>query len=223
MDPSAHRSRAAPPNMDPDPQAGVQVGMRVVRGVDWKWGQQDGGEGGVGTVVELGRHGSPSTPDRTVVVQWDQGTRTNYRAGYQGAHDLLLYDNAQIGARQGQAGRAGPGGGNAPLTPPHPQASGTPTSSVTAARSTGCGGCAGSAACAWTTTSARSATCTTSMSSPTPSTATRPLTRARESRAAPAPVRRVPRPCRWGLGLRGGCCLLTTPRETEQVSPEPWP
>ncbi|XP_047302692.1 E3 ubiquitin-protein ligase MIB2 isoform X13 [Homo sapiens] len=93
------RSRAAPPNMDPDPQAGVQVGMRVVRGVDWKWGQQDGGEGGVGTVVELGRHGSPSTPDRTVVVQWDQGTRTNYRAGYQGAHDLLLYDNAQIGVR----------------------------------------------------------------------------------------------------------------------------
>ncbi|XP_020027003.1 E3 ubiquitin-protein ligase MIB2 isoform X1 [Castor canadensis] len=85
--------------MDPDPQAGVQVGMRVVRGVDWKWGQQDGGEGGVGTVVELGRHGSPSTPDRTVVVQWDQGTRTNYRAGYQGAHDLLLYDNAQIGIR----------------------------------------------------------------------------------------------------------------------------
>ncbi|XP_058408644.1 E3 ubiquitin-protein ligase MIB2 isoform X5 [Diceros bicornis minor] len=87
------------PTMDPDPQAGVQVGMRVVRGVDWKWGQQDGGEGGVGTVVELGRHGSPSTPDRTVVVQWDHGTRTNYRAGYQGAHDLLLYDNAQIGVR----------------------------------------------------------------------------------------------------------------------------
>nr|XP_035945523.1 E3 ubiquitin-protein ligase MIB2 isoform X3 [Halichoerus grypus] len=85
--------------MEPDPQAGVQVGMRVVRGVDWKWGQQDGGEGGVGTVVELGRHGSPSTPDRTVVVQWDHGTRTNYRAGYQGAHDLLLYDNAQIGVR----------------------------------------------------------------------------------------------------------------------------
>lgn len=95
--------------MDPDPQAGVQVGMRVVRGVNWKWGQQDGGEGGVGTVVELGRHGSPSTPDRTVVVQWDHGTRTNYRAGYQGAHDLLLYDNAQIGAC-GSGGRAGMGG-----------------------------------------------------------------------------------------------------------------
>uniref|UniRef100_A0A2K6G331 E3 ubiquitin-protein ligase MIB2 n=1 Tax=Propithecus coquereli TaxID=379532 RepID=A0A2K6G331_PROCO len=100
--PSGHSrvsGERALPAMDPDPQAGVQVGMRVVRGVDWKWGQQDGGEGGVGTVVELGRHGSPSTPDRTVVVQWDQGTRTNYRAGYQGAHDLLLYDNAQIGVR----------------------------------------------------------------------------------------------------------------------------
>ena len=37
--------------MDLDPHAGVQVGMRVVRGMDWKWGQQDGGEGGVGTVA----------------------------------------------------------------------------------------------------------------------------------------------------------------------------
>ncbi|KAG8505495.1 E3 ubiquitin-protein ligase MIB2, partial [Galemys pyrenaicus] len=102
-EPPSHEGR--PPagraawSMDPDPQAGVQVGMRVVRGADWKWGQQDGGEGGVGTVVELGRHGSPSTPERTVVVQWDHGTRTNYRAGYQGAHDLLLFDNAQIGVR----------------------------------------------------------------------------------------------------------------------------
>ncbi|XP_053776177.1 E3 ubiquitin-protein ligase MIB2 isoform X3 [Desmodus rotundus] len=38
-------------------------------------------------------------PDPQAGVQWDHGTRTNYRAGYQGAHDLLLYDNAQIGVR----------------------------------------------------------------------------------------------------------------------------
>lgn len=75
----------------------MEVGMRVVRGVDWKWGNQDDGEGHVGTVVEVGRQGSTSTPDKTVVVQWDSGTRTNYRTGYQGAYDLLLYDNAQIG------------------------------------------------------------------------------------------------------------------------------
>ncbi|XP_074831656.1 E3 ubiquitin-protein ligase MIB2 isoform X2 [Carettochelys insculpta] len=85
--------------MDLDPYASMQVGMRVIRGMDWKWGNQDNGEGNVGTVVEIGRQGSPTTPDRTVVVQWDQGTRTNYRTGFQGAYDLLLYDNAQIGVR----------------------------------------------------------------------------------------------------------------------------
>ncbi|XP_030641535.1 E3 ubiquitin-protein ligase MIB2 isoform X2 [Chanos chanos] len=77
----------------------MEVGMRVVRGVDWKWGNQDDGEGHVGTVVEIGRQGSTTTPDKTVVVQWDSGTRTNYRTGYQGCYDLLLYDNAQIGVR----------------------------------------------------------------------------------------------------------------------------
>lgn len=85
--------------MDWDPSAAMQVGMRVVRGVDWKWANQDIGEGSVGTVVEIGRQGSPTTPDKTVVVQWDHGTRTNYRTGFQGAYDLLLYDNAQTGVR----------------------------------------------------------------------------------------------------------------------------
>ncbi|XP_005986112.1 E3 ubiquitin-protein ligase MIB2 isoform X2 [Latimeria chalumnae] len=77
----------------------MEVGMRVVRGVDWIWSNQDNGEGNVGTVVEIGRQGGTTTPDKTVVVQWDYGTRTNYRTGYQGAYDLLLYDNAQIGVR----------------------------------------------------------------------------------------------------------------------------
>ncbi|XP_072283252.1 E3 ubiquitin-protein ligase MIB2 isoform X4 [Pyxicephalus adspersus] len=85
--------------MDWDCTAAMQVGMRVVRGVDWKWINQDNGEGSVGTVVEIGRQGSPTTPDKTVVVQWDHGTRTNYRTGFQGAYDLLLYDNAQTGVR----------------------------------------------------------------------------------------------------------------------------
>lgn len=199
--------------MDPDPQAGVQVGMRVVRGVDWKWGPQDNGEGGVGTVVELGRHGSPSTPDRTVVVQWDHGTRTNYRAGYQGGHDLLLYDNAQIGACVHACLRVRPWVGAGPqarsLTPPRPQASGTPTSSVTAARSMGCGACAGSASCASTLTYARSATCKTSTTSRTPSSATRRPTRAREYRRRCAALATR---CRCELGGPGstGSHLVTS-------------
>uniref|UniRef100_A0A8B9LNC0 E3 ubiquitin-protein ligase MIB2 n=1 Tax=Astyanax mexicanus TaxID=7994 RepID=A0A8B9LNC0_ASTMX len=96
----SHRKRSGEAGCGSPPAHGaMEVGMRVVRGVDWKWGNQDDGEGHVGTVVEVGRQGSTTTPDKTVVVQWDSGTRTNYRTGYQGAFDLLLYDNAQIGVR----------------------------------------------------------------------------------------------------------------------------
>lgn len=75
----------------------VEIGMRVVRGPDWRWGEQDGGEGHAGTVVEVGKPGSSATPDRTVVVQWDAGSRTNYRTGYQSSFDLCLFDNAPVG------------------------------------------------------------------------------------------------------------------------------
>ena len=68
-----------------------------MRGPDWKWQNQDSGEGHVGTVVEIGKPGSTTSPDKTVVVQWDSGSRTNYRVGYQGAHDLRVIDNAPIG------------------------------------------------------------------------------------------------------------------------------
>ena len=50
----------------------LMPGIRVVRGPDWKWGDQDGGEGHLGTVVEI-------VSKTEVVVQWDHGTRTNYR------------------------------------------------------------------------------------------------------------------------------------------------
>ncbi|KAG1686681.1 E3 ubiquitin-protein ligase MIB2 [Nymphon striatum] len=77
----------------------MQVGLRVVRGPDWKWGNQDDGEGHIGTVVEVGKPRSKTTPDKTVVVQWDSGARTNYRVGFQDAHDLRIFDNAQIGIK----------------------------------------------------------------------------------------------------------------------------
>ncbi|XP_068753853.1 E3 ubiquitin-protein ligase MIB2-like [Montipora capricornis] len=75
----------------------MEAGCRVVRGPDWKWDNQDGGEGHVGTVVVVGKSGSVSSPDKTVVVQWDGGTKTNYRCGFQGAFDLCLLDNGPIG------------------------------------------------------------------------------------------------------------------------------
>lgn len=75
----------------------LEVGVRVVRGPDWRWGAQDGGEGHIGTVVEIGRNGSLTSPEKTVVVLWDSGTRTNYRVGYQDAYDLRVVDNAPVG------------------------------------------------------------------------------------------------------------------------------
>jgi len=37
---------------------GIELGLRCVRGPDWKWGNQDDGEGHVGTVVEIGKPGT---------------------------------------------------------------------------------------------------------------------------------------------------------------------
>ena len=74
----------------------VQVYLRVVRGPDWEWGDQDGGEGHVGTVVEVGE---PSVSDggRAVVVQWDCGERCKYRCGLEGKYDLRVLDSAPTG------------------------------------------------------------------------------------------------------------------------------
>ncbi|RNA37255.1 E3 ubiquitin- ligase MIB2 isoform X2 [Brachionus plicatilis] len=74
----------------------MEVGLRVVRGPDWQWGDQDDGEGHVGTIVEIGRQGSRTSPEKTVIVQWDSGSRTNYRVGHQGKYDLRIFDNSTI-------------------------------------------------------------------------------------------------------------------------------
>ncbi len=77
----------------------MKPGIRVVRGPDWKWGNQDGGEGHVGTVVEVKTGDTPAdnlTASRVVLVQWDNGNRCNYRCGVDGKHDLIMYDNGPI-------------------------------------------------------------------------------------------------------------------------------
>ena len=75
----------------------MEVGLRVIRGVDWSWGDQDGGEGHVGTVVEIGGQSGSTAPDKTVVVRWDSGVKANYRVGYDGKDDLRVIDNASVG------------------------------------------------------------------------------------------------------------------------------
>lgn len=66
------------------------VGARVIRGPDWKWGKQDGGEGHIGTVRNF------ESPEEVVVV-WDNGTAANYRCA--GAYDLRILDSAPTGIK----------------------------------------------------------------------------------------------------------------------------
>ncbi|XP_061168833.1 uncharacterized protein LOC133178087 [Saccostrea echinata] len=51
----------------------IAVGCLVRRGPDWKWGDQDGGEGNVGS------------------VKWPNGNRSNYRYGYDNKYDVELW------------------------------------------------------------------------------------------------------------------------------------
>ncbi|XP_046850294.1 uncharacterized protein LOC124443806 [Xenia sp. Carnegie-2017] len=63
---------------------GIKVGVRVVRGKDWKWGNQDGGVGSKGYVYEVsGLRG-------VCKVRWDDGSTNSYRNGAEGAYDLRV-------------------------------------------------------------------------------------------------------------------------------------
>ena len=76
------------------------VGLRVVRGPDWDFvdEESDGGEGFTGTVVEVGGW-SPRLREKLVSVQWDMGIRQEYRVGNDGAYKLLVIDSAPAGKK----------------------------------------------------------------------------------------------------------------------------
>lgn len=68
----------------------LRRGMRVMRGPDWKWGEQDGGMGSKGEVVDVKANG-------WVIVKW-QNTRqkpSDYRWGAQSAYDLTIVKENQ--------------------------------------------------------------------------------------------------------------------------------
>ncbi|XP_077535262.1 uncharacterized protein LOC144147089 [Haemaphysalis longicornis] len=76
----------------------ARLGQRVVRGPDWKWENQDGGDGHVGTVIAI----EPSLEDHDtsssfVRVMWDIGQAGDYRASRNGPCDLRLYDSGPVG------------------------------------------------------------------------------------------------------------------------------
>lgn len=62
----------------------ICIGTRVVRGPDWKWGDQDGASPSEGTVVsELGS-------DCWIRVRWDAGAVNSYRMTKDGKYDITL-------------------------------------------------------------------------------------------------------------------------------------
>ena len=73
--------------------SGIMVGLRVVKGDDWRSGEENqDGEDFVGTVV------TTSGRDDTVVVVWDNGQRAEYNAW----QDLRVLDNAPAGSVSSQ-------------------------------------------------------------------------------------------------------------------------
>ena len=78
----------------------VKRGLRVVRGPDWEGGNEDGGEGYVGTVVAGARAdgGAEEGKHDVATVQWDVGgERHVYRCGAEGKYDLRVIDSAPAG------------------------------------------------------------------------------------------------------------------------------
>ena len=66
----------------------------MVRGRDWEVDDEDGGEGHVGTVLEISE---PFNGGRIALVQWDCGKTGQYRCGVEGKFDLRVINSGQRG------------------------------------------------------------------------------------------------------------------------------
>uniref|UniRef100_A0A0K8T796 E3 ubiquitin-protein ligase n=1 Tax=Lygus hesperus TaxID=30085 RepID=A0A0K8T796_LYGHE len=69
------------------------VGARVVRGIDWKWRDQDGSPPGEGTITTELHNG-------WIDVTWDHGGTNSYRMGAEGKFDLKLASDAEAPANK---------------------------------------------------------------------------------------------------------------------------
>jgi len=77
----------------------MQTGLRVIRCGEWKYGDQDGGEGHAGTVCLPTKITMDCLPRGMVFVAWDSGIIANYwyDSSEDLAFDLRVFDNSQTG------------------------------------------------------------------------------------------------------------------------------
>lgn len=68
------------------PDVSLNKGSQVLRGPDWKWENQDGGPGRLGTIIE------PEDEEGWVTVKWENGTTNSYRWGAEWSYDLIRAD-----------------------------------------------------------------------------------------------------------------------------------
>jgi E3 ubiquitin-protein ligase mind-bomb len=68
----------------------LTAGMRVQRGPDWQWAEQDGGIGHQGTILTVKEW--KGVPKAAVRIRWDVGmTENTYRYGGENCYDVVLY------------------------------------------------------------------------------------------------------------------------------------
>lgn len=75
---------------------GIYPEATVVRGRDWEWNDQDGGDGCQGRVVDLVTPAAHSARS-TVKVEWQNGFKNVYRVGFKGKVDLKFTEESPGG------------------------------------------------------------------------------------------------------------------------------
>ena len=70
---------------------GIFPGSKVVRGKNWQWNDQDGGQGSEGEVKGYENTSSGSSRNR-VLVEWPHGVAISYRLGLHGNVDIMCVE-----------------------------------------------------------------------------------------------------------------------------------
>ena len=68
----------------------VRTGMKVIRGPDWNWGDQDGCSGSSGVII------GAVDSEGWVPVRWSNGSSNKYRVGANDKYDLKFSSTSNV-------------------------------------------------------------------------------------------------------------------------------